>query len=581
MVKNAQSIRFRITLLTLAAVLTSVLLIGSISIAAIKREGDRDTSRQMNLICDDSSKSINEFLRSVEQSVNMVSRYAAESLSSEALENGGVTGATGSGDFQRRKDVTAEMSAELNAYLDEHARNVRDVFHSVANHTHGLISYYYCINPQLTAGQLGFLYSLSGGTTFSQVEMMVLSDYDPEDIEHVGWYYVPLKSGKPVWMEPYYNKNLNAKMISFVAPIYKADTFIGVIGMDIGYNTLVEQVDSIHLFDTGYAYLARKDGEIIYHPRLEVDTLERDFAPELTPTSQYLTKMESTGELTIPYTYNGIRKEMAFTTLANGMKLIVVAPDREINATWHRLVNSIVITAILILILFTVITTAIVQRITRPLKRLTTASQRLIAGDFDVDLDYTGHNEVGILTEAFKTLTDHLQLYISDLNSKAYRDALTSVRNKGSFDIFARKLNDAIVTAEEGQLPEFAVVMFDCNGLKLINDDYGHNKGDVYLKASCRLICKTFAHSPVFRVGGDEFIAVLQDADYARRDALLAEFDRNAEAINAGAGNPWERVCISKGMAVFNPATDVNVETVLSRADGLMYTEKRRFKLGR
>ena len=181
---------------------------------------------------------------------------------------------------------------------------------------------------------------------------------------------------------------------------------------------------------------------------------------------------------------------------------------------------------------------------------------------------------MGILTKSFQQLVDHLQVYISDLNSKVYKDALTGVKNKGGFDISARKLNDTLRI--KGQA--FGIVMLDCNYLKNINDLYGHEKGDLYLQTACRLICQVFAHSPVFRVGGDEFTVLLQGADYENRDGLLKEFDRQAEAINREASDPWFRADIAKGMAVYQAGD--TVESVLKRADEQMYREKKRMKEG-
>ena len=127
--------------------------------------------------------------------------------------------------------------------------------------------------------------------------------------------------------------------------------------------------------------------------------------------------------------------------------------------------------------------------------------------------------------------------------------------------------------------PEFAVVMFDCNWLKQINDAYGHERGDVYLRAACRAICQTFTHSPVFRLGGDEFAALLQGSDYKHREELLQLFDKNAKELAATASNPWEKVNVAKGIAVFQPGADTGVEQVLRRADEQMYKDKKKFKL--
>ena len=275
------------------------------------------------------------------------------------------------------------------------------------------------------------------------------------------------------------------------------------------------------------------------------------------------------------------RRKAACSTLSNDLTLVITAPLEEINRTWTKLINAIIVAGAGILALFGLIMFVTMKHITEPLKRLTAASQRLADGDYDVKLTYTGRDEVGILTGAFQRLVDHLKIYIQDLNSKAYKDALTGVRNKGAFDISARQLDDQIRAADSERPIQFAVVMLDCNDLKKINDVHGHAMGDIYLQTACTLICNIFAHSPVFRMGGDEFAAILQGQDYINRDLLMREFDQRAEEINARAQNPWERVGLAKGMAVYDPAQDPATESVLERADRLMYENKKRMKVGR
>ena len=185
---------------------------------------------------------------------------------------------------------------------------------------------------------------------------------------------------------------------------------------------------------------------------------------------------------------------------------------------------------------------------------------------------------MGVLTSAFQRLVEHLRIYINDLNSRAYQDALTGVKNKGAYNVSARMLNDAIRLAPPGKEPEFALVMLDCNDLKKINDQYGHDKGDFYLRTACELICRVFTHSPVFRMGGDEFAVILQKDDYQARHELLRLFDKYSHEVNACAAQPWEQTHIAKGIAEYNPKKDLSVESVLQRADENMYADKKRSK---
>jgi diguanylate cyclase (GGDEF)-like protein len=174
-----------------------------------------------------------------------------------------------------------------------------------------------------------------------------------------------------------------------------------------------------------------------------------------------------------------------------------------------------------------------------------------------------------------------MQEHINDLNSRAYRDQLTNVRNKAAYEIYLRELDAELQSAppeKEGEESSgVAICMFDCNELKYINDMYGHARGDVYLRNCCELICQVFSHSPVFRIGGDEFLAVLKDGDFLQREKLLREFqtwmDRRADAAN-----PWERVSVAFGLAIYNAAYDRSLEDTVRRSDRTMYQNKRKMK---
>jgi diguanylate cyclase (GGDEF)-like protein len=175
----------------------------------------------------------------------------------------------------------------------------------------------------------------------------------------------------------------------------------------------------------------------------------------------------------------------------------------------------------------------------------------------------------GIL-EAEKEVVD-LQAHVTEINTIAYQDALTHVGNKASYDLKAESLNADI----KNQTAEFAIVMVDLNHLKTINDQYGHDKGNEYLTGSCKLICDIFAHSPVYRVGGDEFVVILQERDYRNRENLMGIFEREFHEASVREGvEPWHQYSASVGMAVYTPGRDPDVESVFKRADNEMYNEK-------
>lgn len=153
---------------------------------------------------------------------------------------------------------------------------------------------------------------------------------------------------------------------------------------------------------------------------------------------------------------------------------------------------------------------------------------------------------------------------------KAYKDGLTGVKNKLAYLETLAEIETAI---ESGELREYGVVVFDVNGLKTINDTLGHEAGDEYIKSGCSIICRLFDHSPVFRIGGDEFVAILRNGDYARREDLVEAFK---EAIDESRRN--NGVVVSCGLAIYDPDTDDSYNDVFKRADAFMYENKRALK---
>ena len=167
------------------------------------------------------------------------------------------------------------------------------------------------------------------------------------------------------------------------------------------------------------------------------------------------------------------------------------------------------------------------------------------------------------------------QRQVESLNRRVFVDALTSVRNKGAFTEYIENIQEQL---DDGTLSHVAVGMLDCNNLKRINDCYGHDKGDEYLKASSRLICHIFQHSPVFRIGGDEFSIVLMHEDYENKDALEERFKEEQDKIRMTAKNAWHRISVAIGIADYDPQLDSSIQDTLKRADQQMYQSKRREK---
>lgn len=172
--------------------------------------------------------------------------------------------------------------------------------------------------------------------------------------------------------------------------------------------------------------------------------------------------------------------------------------------------------------------------------------------------------------EALLQIEEIQEAELGSARQMAYTDPLTNVKNKNAYieDIsgIERRIEDKV-------LKDFGIVVFDVNGLKLVNDTKGHEAGDKHIQEACKIICRHFKHSPVYRIGGDEFVVFLIGDDYSHHKEILDNFDITIQD-NIRDG----KVVISSGYAQFNKDEDHNFLSIFERADQKMYERKKHLK---
>ncbi len=176
---------------------------------------------------------------------------------------------------------------------------------------------------------------------------------------------------------------------------------------------------------------------------------------------------------------------------------------------------------------------------------------------------------VGIVNiDAQKRRDEKYAETLSAVENIALKDSLTGVKNKHAYALAEEEFSSQIAS---GEALEYAIVVFDLNNLKFVNDTYGHKKGDEFIKEGCNIICKTFAHSPVYRIGGDEFVAIAKGKDYEKLDFLMGVIDmKNNENKISG------KVTIAAGTARSSKGLSFN--DVFNQADTCMYEKKKKMK---
>lgn len=159
---------------------------------------------------------------------------------------------------------------------------------------------------------------------------------------------------------------------------------------------------------------------------------------------------------------------------------------------------------------------------------------------------------------------------IGSTRKLAYTDSLTGVKNKRAFTEAQEEIQNALNC---GLITEFGIIVCDLNGLKEINDTQGHDFGDKYIKSASQIICNSFKHSPVYRIGGDEFVIFLRGQDYQNRDNLVNTFD-NIMYENLLKNE----IVIASGLDIYHADKQDTFQIVFERADKKMYARKKILK---
>ena len=201
----------------------------------------------------------------------------------------------------------------------------------------------------------------------------------------------------------------------------------------------------------------------------------------------------------------------------------------------------------------------------RQIQRITMGSMIAVAGIFTAGL--------GILLNNYSLMSRRARRSEAELvhvKAKASTDPLTGVKSKLAYTETEQAFDARI---REGTADAFSVVVCDVNGLKYVNDTFGHKAGDEYIRSAGKLVCEIFSHSPVFRIGGDEFVAILTGQDFLIRTSLMENLhDRCVENIGRGL------VVVSGGISDYIAGSDASFHAVFERADSQMYQEKQLLK---
>ena len=447
-------------------------------------------------------------------------------------------------------DALIVSPESLHEHVQEllYTEKVKEIFQNVVENTHGITSFYLRYNPTLTDPHAGFFMGVSaGGKELFERDTTNLEDWESKPHEQVGWYSDPITLGKAVWSTEYHNTGNTDKVISYVIPLYKNYTPYGVIGVEIDPSLITDIIDNVSVYDNGFAYLTNSDGSLYYAPEhalMEALDDEHRFA-----------------QISIP--------------LDNGMNIEIHADFEDIQRDGYNAMLTIIFIALAMLIAFSVFTHILTARIVTPLKKLTESAEKLAEGNMEIHPSCRTRDEIGALAESLSKTSGKLEEYRQYIGAIAFRDSLTGVKNGTAYKEAQVELEKDI---RLGQAPKFGVVVVDINCLKKVNDAYGHEIGNRLIIETSKVICTAFKHSPVYRIGGDEFAVILKDRDFENSERIITELTEEYPKKPSTVADGAVTVLFAIGIDRYRPGIDTGFDDVFRRADANMYKTKQAMK---
>lgn len=395
-----RSIKARILAAVIVCTLLTSLICGGVSIINSAKTVYEDSKKEMQYACTNQADVLDAQMGRVEQSVNTAYNVVLQQLT----------------------DVQAFKTDK--SYVDAFTVIMEQMLYEIGGNTEGALTAYIRYNPEFTEPDSGVFWSRnSDAEKFEALVPTDFSMYSPDDLEHVGWYYIPVKNGVPTWMDPYLNSNINVYMVSYVIPIVIDGESIGIIGMDIAFDKFTSTVDSATVFDTGYAFLVDSSGNVAYHKAVDAGT----------PVSQLDSSGAVTGALSDPslegmpvnYTYQGELKDMCYRTLTNGMRYVLTASESEMRSAAGRVAQLIIIGALIAVVISVIIGVLMGMVITRPITQISDivskTAQFNFAKNANSDKLCKRRDESGSMANSLREMRGSLRSMVADIQ-RTYSD---------------------------------------------------------------------------------------------------------------------------------------------------------------
>lgn len=481
---------------------------------------------------------------------------------------------TGEGVFALTGALSTE-AVKVESVLDDmrFLSNLEQVWSPIIHENDDIITTMYA------GTRTGFLASYD---KWSYISAAPEGEYLYYDYLESGWFRLGL-TRKGIFYTGLYTDSQGRGLTITIGSAYRDEKGIaqGVTCADFDITGLFDEMISVNLGNGGYSFAIGSDKSII------------------SPDSEGVSAKEytrlSTGEIAVItsgargiletrdafYVYAPVAR-VGWTLCACVPREVVLERVRSVDQTILVAIFLFVAVALLIVVAITLVSNRLARSITQPMEMLEQDMKIIADGNLEHKATVCSNDEVGDMTDRLNEMVEKLkstlvkladtEQHAEAMTELANKDALTGIRNKTAYDKQVKNIEWELTQGKT----EFGFAMIDLNFLKRLNDTFGHDKGNIAIKKLCGIVCTIFDHSPVFRIGGDEFVVILKGQDYDNVESLVARFKKTVTEYSEDApAEPWERISAAIGYALFDAQIDSSVDNVFKRADNAMYECKK------
>ena len=304
-------------------------------------------------------------------------------------------------------------------YEQEYMTNLSKVMSSISAFQKGAVCTYFRMEMSEYGPTRGLFLTGEYQKSYVSIRTTDLSKYSPGDIEHVGWYYLPIWKKGPVWTPPYNNLSLRQKMVSYSVPLYRNEKLLGVVGIDLSLAVIEDMVNSLQLENSKGLLIGDQQNLIHLNTRYEqTKAVERSAELSLlmdkfnNPDKQPLQKFQWEGT-----SYYG-----TLTKLDNGMSYITAVSQKELLKPVYGQIIALFIAFVIVSILFSFLIVFCFKKIITPIRIINKTTNRLARGELYIDIPYQSNNEIGTLANNIRLMTSQLKEYIEYIREQTEKE---------------------------------------------------------------------------------------------------------------------------------------------------------------